>query len=540
MIKNKKYFLFLVELLKHKKNMQILGLIITFSYSILVYLGPIISQYLVDVIIPKASIKDLNSTLFFFMAVLLLQPLLLFLQNNIYLKISESITADLRKRIFENILYKDMEFYFNNTRGEIISRTLNDTRIIGDFVSNILAITVKNFLLTLSILIGMIKINSLITSIIFMMMLSLLLPAKFFNRRIRKLSKIRQESYDDLSTDLNDVLSNIINIKVFALFDYFCKKYNELLKLNQKNNIKIQKNNYFLNNTLEFINLLCLLVIYYIGFNKLLNNKITLGQVMALSLYFQTLINPLMGLLNCNINFQMVVPIIDRINHYLKVNLAVNEKNVLMCEKIQEIEIRNLRYGYGENLIFNNFNCRISGDDLTCICGVSGIGKSTLANLLLGIINPLSGEILIDNKPTTKILNGKILLVPQENTLFHMSVMDNIRLGDTGISEHLIYAICKKVNIYNDIIKLDRGFETLMSDQTNISVGQAQRILLVRTLVRKPAAIILDEPTAALDSTNRDNIIALLHEISKQCMVIVITHDQLLINSADNVINLTP
>lgn len=540
MIKNKKYFLFLVELLKHKKNMQILGLIITFSYSILVYLGPIISQYLVDVIIPKASIKDLNSTLFFFMAVLLLQPLLLFLQNNIYLKISESITADLRKRIFENILYKDMEFYFNNTRGEIISRTLNDTRIIGDFVSNILAITVKNFLLTLSILIGMIKINSLITSIIFMMMLSLLLPAKFFNRRIRKLSKIRQESYDDLSTDLNDVLSNIINIKVFALFDYFCKKYNELLKLNQKNNIKIQKNNYFLNNTLEFINLLCLLVIYYIGFNKLLNNKITLGQVMALSLYFQTLINPLMGLLNCNINFQMVVPIIDRINHYLKVNLAVNEKNVLMCEKIQEIEIRNLRYGYGENLIFNNFNSRISGDDLTCICGVSGIGKSTLANLLLGIINPLSGEILIDNKPTTKILNGKILLVPQENTLFHMSVMDNIRLGDTGISEHLIYAICKKVNIYNDIIKLDRGFETLMSDQTNISVGQAQRILLVRTLVRKPAAIILDEPTAALDSTNRDNIIALLHEISKQCMVIVITHDQLLINSADNVINLTP
>ena len=195
-------------------------------------------------------------------------------------------------------------------------------------------------------------------------------------------------------------------------------------------------------------------------------------------------------------------------------------------------------FSYGNKDVMKDITLTIPCGKLTVLTGVSGAGKTTIADLLTGLIRPQAGEILVDRVPLSEIdllaWRQMIGYVPQEMFLFHQSVLRNITLDDNHLSRKDIEEALEKAGAWEFVSKLPRGVETIIGEHgAKISGGQRQRISLARALVRSPSLLVLDEVTAALDPETEGAVCRTLLQLRGEMAILAITHQPLLVNSAD-------
>ena len=176
---------------------------------------------------------------------------------------------------------------------------------------------------------------------------------------------------------------------------------------------------------------------------------------------------------------------------------------------------------------------------INMICGPSGIGKTTIVDLIIGLYRPNKGEILIDNTPLDKIninfWRKQIGYVSQETILLNSSILKNITLGKNYPKKNLDFAI-KAAQLKDLINKLPKKINTFIGERgIMLSGGQRQRISIARALVKNPKIIILDEPTSNLDPATEKKIFNILKSVSKKIMVIAITHSKEFISNTGNI-----
>lgn len=540
-MKQNRYIAFIAGLLNRYKRKECLGLLVTFLYSGMVYIGPVLSQYIIDDVLFTKEYIRLTKCFGLFFIVLILQPILSYIQSRIFINISERITKDLRNEMYSGIISKRITFFYDNNDGEILSRIINDSRMLSDFVSDVFVVLLKNSLLILCVLVGMMVISVPITLCIgAILIVGIVIIDKLSKENIR-LSLERQESLDDVTALISDSATNILSIKIYELQKIARKLFDEKIELNKHKNIRIRNANTLFASLLEAMTVICIMLIYAIGIGFFAKGALTIGNIVGLILYFQLIVGPIISLLNCNLDFKAIQPIIDRIDEFVQEESEEERNNTSSDEKKEEknvIAIRNLKFRYDQSEeIFNGLNVDIGLNKISCVVGNSGCGKTTLSYLIMGMLNPDTGQILIDGKDRANS-NKKISYVPQNNQLFNVSIKENIRLFDPSISDEQIYEICKKLNIYDDICRLKNGFETIITDKINISGGQAQRILIARALIKEADIIIMDEPTSALDVGNRELIGNALKELVPEYTFVIITHDEQLMENADEVIRI--
>ena len=195
------------------------------------------------------------------------------------------------------------------------------------------------------------------------------------------------------------------------------------------------------------------------------------------------------------------------------------EKQEISFER--EINMEGICYAYpGGQTILQNFNCRISKGEYVGFCGTSGVGKSTLFNLIIGLITPDSGQIRIDgtilNRQTRTSWMKQIGYVPQEVFIFNGSVAENIALGCEEIDQSLIEDILKKVSLNEWAASLPEGTATVLSEAgSKLSGGQKQRIGIARALYKNASVLLLDEATSALDNETEKEINRTLQQLKE-------------------------
>ena len=196
-------------------------------------------------------------------------------------------------------------------------------------------------------------------------------------------------------------------------------------------------------------------------------------------------------------------------------------------ESLLTLKVKDLKFGYNKEDIINNFNYTFRINNFYLIKGSSGKGKSTLMNLLIGLIPFNHGEIFYNDKKFVNYKNEnwyeKISYVPQKITLLNNSIRENITFSfDNNIDDEKYINILKKVNLYHEFS--NRENETINELSNNISGGQAQRIGLARALYRDSKIIFLDEPTSNLDNKNENDFLELVNKLKKDKMIIMISH----------------
>ncbi len=208
-------------------------------------------------------------------------------------------------------------------------------------------------------------------------------------------------------------------------------------------------------------------------------------------------------------------------------------------EGVQSMDEEQSMEGTLSGEIYHGFSETWQRGNLYYVKGGNGEGKSTLIKLLMGIYDLLSGEILINGISSRQYsltsLREKIVAVPQENVLFQGSIRDNLACGKE-VSPQRMEEVCRKTGIHEEILRMPDGYETVLTENGGVlSGGQKQRLCLARALLREGEVYIFDEPTAALDKGNRERFAALLEELCKDRIVVVITHEKELLDGARRV-----
>ncbi|MBL6785549.1 MAG: ABC transporter ATP-binding protein [Rickettsiales bacterium] len=207
------------------------------------------------------------------------------------------------------------------------------------------------------------------------------------------------------------------------------------------------------------------------------------------------------------------------------------------------VEFQNVNFAYNERFVLENFNLKINSGEKVGIVGLSGAGKTTLVKSLIRYFDINKGDILIDNQKITDItqdsLRQNIAVIPQDISMFHRSIIDNLRFANYAASDEEVVAACKKAKIHDDIIEMDNGYDSIVGERgIKVSGGQRQRIAIARAVLKDAPILILDEATSSLDSKTESLIQESLKNLinDKTKTVIAIAHRLSTLKNMDRIV----
>jgi ATP-binding cassette subfamily C protein len=225
-----------------------------------------------------------------------------------------------------------------------------------------------------------------------------------------------------------------------------------------------------------------------------------------------------------------------------KITAAENEHESLPGNRKptlkQCISLDHVSFNYGESRVLTNASLELPAGLFTAITGLSGAGKTTVADLIIGLLLPQKGRVLIDGIPlmTIDIRSWRQMIgyVPQETLLLHDTVMKNVTLGDLQLNEKDVKGALRVAGILDFVMNLPQGLESTVGERGGkLSGGQCQRIAIARALVHKPALLILDEATSGLDTETEASIIETLRKLKGEITILAISHQPGLVEAAD-------
>lgn len=453
-----------------------------------------------------------------------------------------SFTKDMRNRLAKHIqslpIYKLKKY----TSGDLVSRMNNDLTIISNYLSNIPEVFFEP-LLFITALIYMLYISWKLTlATILLIPISSILYDKI-NKPIQKHSKDLMEEYSKLNFMLQDVIGGINILKAFNLKDVLTGKFNIVTESIKTKGLKINKLNSYLTPIFLALRLIPQLVYPLYGGYLALNKEISLGSLFAYGMLIGYVFGPVESILSFIGQVRETKPAIKRIFEILK---ETGESNVgtatLIKNSLYPIEFNNVTFSYDDNVtVLNNISLRLPKGTTTAIVGPSGSGKSSLLKLLCRFYNSASGTINIFgnnlNDYSCEESRNLISYMSQESYLYPLTIAENIAIGRPNAEMDEIINAAKLANADDFIMKLPKGYDTLLSERgANLSGGQCQRISLARIILKNTPIILLDEPTASLDTQSEALIQASLDEFTKDKTVLIVAHRLSTIINSDKII----
>ena len=525
-------------------------MIFSIAYDII---SPLIIGEVQDLVKGKFELEYLYRYLAVYISILLVSMICTYLQSIILQKVGQQILSDLRMDIFTHIESLSHEQLNNIPVGKLVTRVTNDTNSISMMFTNVLVTMAKNSMVIVGVLGGMLMLNYALT----LMVLCFVPFVVLFTVIFRKFSRTVHRNVNDARTDINTYLSeNLSGIKITQIFNREDQKMEDFLKKSYDLQKAKQQQIYvfgIFRPMVYMLHISATLCLFYLGGKGVITDFEFMGQsvtsaiVVSFYLYISKFFNPIQTLAEQFDVLQKSFAAAEKIFTIMDmVPEIVDEPDAIELDEIRgEIEFKDVWFAYkpGE-WVLKGVSFHVEPRQTVAFVGSTGSGKSTILSLMVRNYDIQKGQILIDGIDIKKIkiasLRKHFGQMLQDVFLFSGDIRSNIILREEGISDEEVMEACRYVNADSFINKLEAGLDEVVQERgNNFSAGQRQLLSFARTIIHKPAVMILDEATANIDTETELLIQDSLEKMKNIGTMLIVAHRLSTIQHSDNIILLS-
>ena len=470
-----------------------------------------------------------------------------YLLKKIEVNLYPEYTKFIRKNIFENTIKKFSNNLTDIKIGKYTSRIIDLTKELMRLLQIFITECITKFFIIFFIVLYFLFLNYKIGIIFLIEIILIFLIIKYYQPTVIKLATKKCELFFDLNESNSDSLTNLANI---YLNNETKNEINNNSKLSEEYKNYTKKSYKYSNGMVSLINIVILITFftiffytYYLFIHKEIDKMVIINIYILLFFFCGTSIRiisqvgdlfHIWGYIVASNKFVEYIYDNDESKNIKKVNITRGH-----------IQMKNILFSYKNNkVIFKNLNLQIEGNKKTVVLGKSGSGKSTISKLIVKLYNPQKGDIYIDNinvkNIDTKYLRDKVIYINQKTVLFNKSIMDNILYGNDHINDKHVINIMKKYQLDILFHNMKDGLQSSCGvNGNNLSLGMQKIVILLRGMLKNNYKIIIyDEPLAGLDKNSRKKVIQMINDLSVDKTVLIITHDNEILDIADNVIEM--
>lgn len=524
----------------------IFGSLFLFLSSSTMLVFPYFMGKLIDAALGKSGETfSINSITLLLFVVLVFQSIFSFFRIYFFTKVSEYTMSDIRKSLYNRLIYLPMPFFEKNRVGEITSRISADVSQLSD----VLSFTLAEFFRGLSVLLvgsGILLYTSpKLTAFMLLTFPFIVLSAMFFGKSIRKQSKKTQEELAQTNVIVEETLQNIQAVKTFTNENFESNRYASSLEKVVKSALITARNRGAFISFIIFAVFGGIVLVMWYGAGLVAQGQLSVGNLTSFILYTSFIGASVAGLGDVYSQLQKTVGASERISELLEeIPETTLNSNPRFGKFSGEINFDTVAFSYPSRTeveVLKNVSFEILPGQKVAIVGQSGAGKSTIAQLLLRFHSYSNGKIMIDNQVIDAIelveLRTNIGVVPQEIMLFGGSIKENIAYGKIEATNAEIIEAAKQANAMEFIERFPDGLNTLVGERgIKLSGGQRQRIAIARAILKNPPILILDEATSSLDTASEKVVQEALNNLMKNRTTIIIAHRLSTIQNVDTIL----
>lgn len=517
-----------VPILARQKGLILNIVIATLIVTIINVIGSYYLQSIIDTYIPEQVKNTLSIVSVGLVIGYILQQLISYSQEYLLLVLGQRLSIDVILSYIKHVFHLPMSFFATRRTGEIVSRFTDANSIIDALASTILSVFLDvSIIIIVSIVLFSQNINLFFISLLALPIYTVIILS--FMKPFERMNQETMESNAILSSSIIEDINGIETIKSLTSerqrYQKIDKEFVDYLKKSftygrAESVQKILK---------KLAQLLLNVTVLWMGANLVMDNKMTIGQLITYNSLLVYFTNPLENIINLQTKLQTAKVANNRLNEVYLVKSEFEEKKTVhdLSHFKGDLTLNNVsyKYGYGRDVI-SDINLTLKAGSKVSFVGISGSGKTTLAKMFVNFFSPSKGDILLDDVNLEDInkesLRSYINYLPQQPYVFNGTILDNLLLGaKEGTTQEDIIRAVQIAEIKSDIESMPLNYQTeLTSDGTGISGGQRQRIALARALLTDSQILILDEATSSLDVLTEKKIIDNLMELDKTLIFI--------------------
>lgn len=521
---------FFLEILTYKQIITevLLGSFIAQLFGLVT---PLFTQVILDKVIVHRSLTTLNVLAVAFVMVAIFDFILNLTRNYLFIHTASKIDAKLGAKLFRHLFALPYRYFESRKVGNIIAR-VRELDTIREFITN-KAVSVLIDLFFSSVFIVIMFFYSVKLTLLTLGVLTIIALLYFF---VTPVFRARLETKFQLGAQSNSYLvesvTGIQTVKALAIEGSMQKKWEGYLGNYLNSSFKLGVLGNTTRSFSEFLQKFLTISILFLGVKAVMQNELTIGQLIAFQMFANQFINPVLRLVTLWNEFQQALLGVDRLGDILNHPVeSATQKAITLPQLKGAIRIENLAFKYilDTPYVINNINFKIEPEMCVGLVGRSGSGKSTITKLIQRLYIANEGAIYIDDVDVRHMnpnwLRYQIGTVLQDNYLFSGTIRENICLAKPDASMAEIIEVSKIAGAHEFITQFVEGYDTIVGERgSSLSGGQKQRIAIARALITNPKILIFDEATSALDAESESIILNNIQQIRAGRTMIIIAH----------------
>lgn len=503
---------------------------------------PFLTRYLIDRVVVLKDFRVLNLIGILLIAVLLLRAVSSFVERVLLASFRAKVLFDIRLALFEHLQRLSLGFFHDRETGYLMSRVGGDVDALQGLLADTMVSVVQNSLTFAAGIACTLYIHPKLALICFSILPLYALSLKVFNRRMRDMSYEVRERYADFQRVLQELLSGIFVVKAFSREKGSCIRMAGSLKKAVRKEVDLEVFSALARISSAIISSAGPLVLIWYGCAEIMRGNLTVGGLVAFNSFMRYLFGPTQALMNINFSVQRSLAACRRVFEILDTVPEVGDGAIELKELKGEVIFEEVSFSYGsDGKVLDGVSFGARPGEVVAIVGTSGVGKTTLVNLIPRFYEPQEGRVLVDGVDVRdlklKFLRDNIGIVSQETFLFSTSVKENIRFGRPNATDEEVMEAAKLAHAHEFIEELPEGYDTQVGERgVKLSAGQRQRIAIARAILKDPKILILDEATSNLDPESERAIREALRSLIKDRTVFVIAHRFSTVLDADRIL----